>query len=61
MNDDEPPHPPVPGRARKLLGSLTPDLSPWRASRDFRYLWTSGCVTSFGSFLTLVAVPTCRG
>ncbi|MEU8919699.1 MFS transporter [Kitasatospora sp. NPDC048545] len=57
MNVDEPPHPPAPGRARSALRSLVPDLSPWRASRDFRYLWTSGCVTSFGSFLTLVAVP----
>ncbi|MFG3228703.1 MFS transporter [Kitasatospora sp. NPDC048194] len=54
MNDDEPAHT---GRLRTLLGSLTPDLSPWRASRDFRYLWTSGCITSFGSFLTYVAVP----
>ncbi|MFD8755444.1 MFS transporter [Kitasatospora sp. NPDC059577] len=57
MNVDEPPHPPALGRARSALRSLVPDLSPWRASRDFRYLWTSGCVTSFGSFLTLVAVP----
>ncbi|RKT18248.1 putative MFS family arabinose efflux permease [Streptomyces sp. 1114.5] len=57
MNDDEPPHTTEPGRARTLLRSLTPDLAPWRASRDFRYLWTSGCITSFGSFLTLVAVP----
>ncbi|MFB7910141.1 hypothetical protein ACFC1T_27265 [Kitasatospora sp. NPDC056076] len=57
MNDDEPP---PAGRARTLLRSLAPDLSPWRASRDFRYLWTSGCVTSFGSFLTYVAVPTCH-
>ncbi|GHF59240.1 MFS transporter [Kitasatospora xanthocidica] len=57
MNVDEPPCPPAPGRLRAVLRSLTPDLSPWRASRDFRYLWSSGCVTSFGSFLTLVAVP----
>ncbi|MFE2414229.1 MFS transporter [Kitasatospora sp. NPDC059408] len=54
MNDDEPPHT---GRLRALLRSLRPDLSPWRSSRDFRLLWTSGCVTSFGSFLTYVAVP----
>ncbi|MEV4614306.1 MFS transporter [Kitasatospora sp. NPDC049258] len=47
-----PPDPPARG-PRKLL----PDLAPWRASRDFRLLWTSGCVTSFGSFLTYVAVP----
>ncbi|MFD4534101.1 MFS transporter [Kitasatospora sp. NPDC058397] len=58
MNDDEPPHPPgTSGRSRTLLRSLAPDLSPWRASRDFRFLWLSGCVTSFGSYLTYVAVP----
>ncbi|MEU9077625.1 MFS transporter [Kitasatospora sp. NPDC048538] len=55
MNDDEPPHPP--GRVRSLLRALRPDLAPWHASRDFRFLWLSGCVTSFGSFLTYVAVP----
>ncbi|MEV7772441.1 MFS transporter [Kitasatospora sp. NPDC086791] len=57
MNVDEPPHTPAPGRIRTALRSLTPDLSPWRVSRDFRYLWTSGCVTSFGSYLTFVALP----
>ncbi|MFJ1758072.1 MFS transporter [Kitasatospora sp. NPDC088134] len=36
---------------------LLPDLTPWRASRDFRLLWLSGCVTGFGSFLTFVALP----
>jgi MFS family permease len=40
-----------------LLKRLRPDLSPWRASRDFRLLWTSGLITTFGSFLTYVAVP----
>ncbi|WP_354639961.1 MFS transporter [Kitasatospora camelliae] len=45
------------GRLRALLRGLRPDLTPWRASRDFRLLWSSGCVTSFGSFLTYVAVP----
>ncbi|MEV7022173.1 MFS transporter [Kitasatospora sp. NPDC093558] len=54
MNDGEPPHT---GRLRTLLRSLRPDLAPWRSSREFRLLWTSGCVTSFGSFLTYVAVP----
>ncbi|MGW4894496.1 MFS transporter [Kitasatospora sp. NPDC004240] len=54
MNDaDNPPS----GRLRTLLRSVSPDLTPWRSSRDFRLLWTSGCVTSFGSFLTYVAVP----
>jgi MFS family permease len=36
---------------------LLPDLTPWRASRDFRLLWSSGVVTMFGGFLTFVAVP----
>ncbi|GAA3011268.1 MFS transporter [Kitasatospora albolonga] len=36
---------------------LRPDLTPWRSSRDFRLLWSAGCVSSFGSFLTYVAVP----
>ncbi|MFF7631917.1 MFS transporter [Kitasatospora sp. NPDC008050] len=40
-----------------LLSRLRPDLTPWRSSRDFRLLWGSGCVSSFGSFLTYVAVP----
>ncbi|MFK4265379.1 MFS transporter [Streptomyces milbemycinicus] len=52
MTDD--PHPPPPGaRWRALL----PDLAPWRSSRDFRLLWTAGLVTSFGTFLTMVALP----
>ncbi|MDF4250333.1 MFS transporter [Streptomyces sp. WMMB303] len=36
---------------------MLPDLSPWRESRDFRILWTAGLVTTFGSFLTFVALP----
>ncbi|MFD8382873.1 MFS transporter [Streptomyces sp. NPDC059679] len=52
MTDD--PHPPPRGaRWRALL----PDLAPWRSSRDFRLLWTAGLVTSFGTFLTMVALP----
>ncbi|MER7756612.1 MFS transporter [Kitasatospora sp. NPDC097643] len=42
---------------RTLLRSVRPDLAPWHASRDFRLLWMSGCVTGFGSYLTYVAVP----
>ncbi|GKQ33630.1 MFS transporter [Streptomyces sp. A012304] len=42
-----------PGRTRALL----PDLTPWRASRDFRRLWVSGLISNFGSFLTFVALP----
>jgi MFS family permease len=52
VTDD--PHPPPTGaRWRALL----PDLAPWRSSRDFRLLWTAGLVTSFGTFLTMVALP----
>ncbi|WP_441246382.1 MFS transporter [Kitasatospora sp. McL0602] len=40
-----------------LLHKIRPDLTPWRSSRDFRLLWSSGCVSAFGSFLTYVAVP----
>jgi MFS family permease len=43
----------VPSKSRALL----PDLSPWRASRDFRLMWCAGAVTVFGSFLTFVALP----
>ncbi|MDT3398743.1 MFS transporter [Streptomyces sp. B1866] len=53
MTDADHPPPRTPRRWRSLL----PDLSPWRASRDYRVLWTAGLVTSFGSFLTLVALP----
>ncbi|MFD0276049.1 MFS transporter [Kitasatospora sp. NPDC127111] len=54
MNDAEPSRT---GRSRTLLRTLRPDLSPWHSSRDFRFLWLSGCVTSLGSFLTYVAAP----
>ncbi|NSC21409.1 MFS transporter [Streptomyces albus subsp. chlorinus] len=36
---------------------MLPDLSPWRDSRDFRTLWAAGLITTFGSFLTFVALP----
>jgi MFS family permease len=39
------------------LTRLLPDLAPWRSSRDFRLLWLSGAVTTFGNFLAFVAVP----
>ncbi|MFF4013876.1 MFS transporter [Streptomyces sp. NPDC001843] len=39
------------------LRNLLPDLSPWRASADFRTLWVSGLISNFGSFLTFVALP----
>ncbi|MEV5958029.1 MFS transporter [Streptomyces sp. NPDC051987] len=37
--------------------SLLPDLTPWKASVDFRRLWVSGLISNFGSFLTFVALP----
>ncbi|QHA04307.1 MFS transporter [Streptomyces broussonetiae] len=40
-----------------MARALLPDLSPWKASKDFRRLWTSGLISNFGSFLTLVALP----
>jgi MFS family permease len=39
------------------LTSVLPDLSPWRSTRDFRLLWVQGLVTTFGSFMALVALP----
>ncbi|WP_431678285.1 MFS transporter [Kitasatospora sp. KL5] len=51
----EPPR--SPRRLRTTLRGLLPDTAPWRTSRDFRLLWSSGCVSSLGSFLTYVAVP----
>ncbi|MER5638514.1 MFS transporter [Kitasatospora sp. NPDC002227] len=42
---------------RALLHKIRPDMSPWRSSTDFRLLWSSGCISAFGSFLTYVALP----
>jgi MFS family permease len=36
---------------------LGPDLRPWRSSKDFRLLLTSGAVSIFGTFFTYVALP----
>ena len=33
------------------------DLSPWRISRDYRLLWSSGAVSLMGSMVTYVTVP----
>ncbi|WP_306206799.1 MFS transporter [Actinoplanes sp. RD1] len=41
-------------RPRRRLGI---DLTPLRTSRDFRLVFTSGTVTSFGSFITYVTIP----
>ncbi|GLX99337.1 MFS transporter [Herbidospora sp. NBRC 101105] len=40
-----------------LLRRLKMDVSPLRASRDFRLLLGSAAITMVGSFITLVAVP----
>ncbi|MDF3146769.1 MULTISPECIES: MFS transporter [unclassified Streptomyces] len=39
------------------MRAVLPDLAPWRASADFRRLWLAGLISSFGSFLTFVALP----
>ncbi|MET8327362.1 MFS transporter [Streptomyces sp. NPDC005181] len=44
-------------RLRTLTRRVLPDLAPWRSSRDFRLLLSSGLITTFGSYLTYVAVP----
>jgi MFS family permease len=44
----------VTDRPRRRLGI---DLTPLRTSRDFRLVFTSGTVTSFGSFITYVTIP----
>jgi MFS family permease len=55
---DAPPAPgPAPTTTPSGLRALLPDLAPWRASRDFRRLWVSGLISTFGSFLTFVALP----
>ncbi|GAA3430758.1 MFS transporter [Kutzneria kofuensis] len=33
------------------------DLSPWRTSRDYRLLWSSGAISLMGSLVTYVTVP----
>ncbi|MEU4559268.1 MFS transporter [Actinoplanes sp. NPDC023936] len=33
------------------------DLTPLRTSRDFRFVFTAGVVTSFGSFISYVTIP----
>ncbi|MFF7755478.1 MFS transporter [Streptomyces sp. NPDC007971] len=40
-----------------MAQALLPDLTPWKTSADFRRLWASGLISTFGSFLTFVALP----
>ncbi|PWN01488.1 MFS transporter [Nocardioides silvaticus] len=39
------------------LRALRMDLTPWRASRDFRLLLTAGAVFYFGAMVSYVAIP----
>ncbi|MFE3825450.1 MFS transporter [Streptomyces sp. NPDC059092] len=41
----------------RSIRSILPDLSPFRSSRDFRLLWVQGLVTTFGSFMAMIALP----
>ncbi|MFE6052705.1 MFS transporter [Kitasatospora sp. NPDC056446] len=41
----------------RLRSRLLPNTAPWRSSRDFRLVWTSGTVTLFGSIFTMTAIP----
>jgi MFS family permease len=40
-----------------LVAKYTIDISPLRKSADFRYLWTAGLISYFGTMITYVAVP----
>jgi MFS family permease len=40
-----------------LVAKYTIDISPLRKSADFRYLWTAGLISYFGTMFTYVAVP----
>ena len=42
---------------RRLLQSLTPDMSPLRESRDYRLLITGTVITGLGTQAALVALP----
>jgi MFS family permease len=45
------------GRLRRIFGVATLDLSPLRASRDYRLLFTGQLVSAFGSAMTFVVLP----
>jgi MFS family permease len=46
-----------PGAPRRLLARIAVDVSPLRASRDFRLLTLGSLVTNLGTQATLVALP----
>ena len=45
------------GRAWKAMRALALDVTPLRASRDFRLLFAGQAVSFFGSMMTFVALP----
>jgi len=42
---------------RDRISALRMDLTPWRASRDFRLLFSAGTVFYLGAMITYVAIP----
>lgn len=44
-------------RGLPTLRFLATDFSPLRSSRDYRYLWTGGLISSLGRQVTTVALP----
>jgi MFS family permease len=47
----------VPAPKKSLFAQVLPDITPLRASREFRLLTLSGAVTMIGSFVVMVALP----
>lgn len=45
------------GRLRRWLGRFAIDLSPLRASRDYRLLFTGQFISAFGSAISFVVLP----
>src|SRR5690348_17580063 len=42
---------------RRWLAAVRMDLTPLRASRNFRLVFTASLISMFGSFVTMVAAP----
>lgn len=47
----------MPAPKKSLFAQVLPDITPLRASREFRLLTLSGAVTMIGSFVVMVALP----
>jgi MFS family permease len=45
------------GRLRRILGAMAMDVTPLRASRDYRLLYTGQFVSAFGSAVSYVVLP----